>query len=77
MTDYWRPAFDPEYKESIQKFLEENDEIPFDRSEAREFVKFCVDSFMVDVATNKSKAKEAEEQLDELEKKISDMRDSS
>lgn len=61
MADRWRPNFDAEFREEIERFLERHDEIPF--SDPREFVQSVVKSKIMDVETRDRKIEEAAKEM--------------
>jgi len=68
MVNRWRPSFDPEYKETVEGFLKEHDELPF--TDPKEFMKFCTDQLITEVETSTQQIEKAKEQLDELQKQL-------
>lgn len=69
MADYWRPGFPKNYKSQVQKFLDENDEVPFE--DPREFMKFCTDQTIMEVQTSEKQIQKERERIkDELRKSL-------
>ena len=42
----WRPSYDEEYRETLQEFLDDHPELPFDTP--RDMMKYCTDNFVAD-----------------------------
>lgn len=67
MADYWRPGFQESYKEFLEKFLEEHDEVPFE--DPRDFMKFCTDQSIMEIQTSE---KQIEKERERIKKELED-----
>jgi len=71
MSD-WRPGFQKNYKQKIQKWLDDNPEIPFEKP--REFMKFCTDRAIMDYEINKESIEQEKKKIrEELKESIEEM----
>jgi len=57
MSDRWRPNFKAEFRKEIERFLEENDQIPY--SDPREFVESIVKQKIMEIGTREKDIEEA------------------
>jgi len=62
MSDRWRPNFDAEFREQVQKFLDENESIPY--SDPREFVQAVAKNKIMDFEEKKLFKESAEKYVE-------------